>query len=226
MRALPFVLSFALMAVSVAAAPVTVPAGTNTTWALVPLARALGATPVSATVEVYATRISSAPPPVSDIEQTLLPDGAWKRSPLGQGAVFEGVRGGETARISAFPLPHGRTFLSCSRTEVVAPQKIASALEHLWGTPCGTDESSVTLTAKLHNHPTATQIAQAIRYTGAKPMGVLSGPTGAFALADLPGGRPEVSVGGRSMNLALRISYDRAQSANVLIGVPTLPPGR
>jgi hypothetical protein len=226
MRALPLILSLGLMAAVAAAAPVTVPAGTNTAWALVPLARALGATPVSATVEVYATQIALSPPPVADIEKALLPGANWKASTLGQGAVYESARGNETARISELPLPHGRTFLSCSRTEVVSPPKIASSLEHLWGTPCGTDESSVTLTAKLHNHPTATEITQAIRYTGAKPMGVLSGPTGAFALADLPGGRPEVSVGGRSMNLALRISYDRAHHANVLIGAPTLPPGR
>ncbi|MDA8344336.1 MAG: hypothetical protein M0Z66_02505 [Thermaerobacter sp.] len=226
MRALPLLFSSALLFSGTVAAPQSVPAQTDSSAALVPLARALGATPTSASVEVYATEIVTIAPPVQSLEHALLPSARWQESALGSGTVLRGVRGGLTARISALPLPHGRVFLSCSRSEDVPPAKIASALEELWGTPCGTDEASVVLTARLGVRPDAAQIRQAIRLVGAKPLGVLAGPTGAFALAELPGGAPQVTVGGRSMNLALRISYDRAPTANVLIGAPTLRPSR
>lgn len=226
MRALPVLFSIGLMTVGATSAPLTAPARENAAAALVPLAYALHANPTVATVEVYATEILPGKAALPPIEQALAPGARWSASQFGRGEVYQAKDGALRARISDLPLTHGRHFLSCSRVEEVAPTKIAAALEELWGTPCGTDHSSVELTAHAAAQPNSKEIAQAIRRVGAKPLGVLAGPTGAFALADLPGGLPKVSVGGRTMNLALRISYDKAHhSADIVIGAPTLRPG-
>lgn len=225
MRALPFLFSGALLLFGATAMPRTAPAQTSAAAALVPLASALGVTPTGASVEVYATRIESAPPDVGLLERKLLQGASWQTSALGAGFVYRAAQGSRSARIAVLPLPHGRHFVSCSSTEVVPPAKVANAIEQLWQNPCGTNESSVVLSGRLDRHPGASAIAQAIRSIGATPMGVLAGQSGAFALAQLPGGRPEVTVGGRAMNLALQISYDKASIAQVRIGAPTLRPG-
>jgi hypothetical protein len=227
MRALPLCLSGALLIGAGAAAAAPAPmGGQSAAFALVPLARSLGASPSSASVEVYATEVLPEEPPVGPLERALLPGATWSSSALGQGVVLTARRGSRHARISVLPLPGGQRFLSCSRGELVTPPKIAHAIEELWGTPCGQDSSSVILRATLRGHPDSASIGRAIRRIGAEPMGVLSGSSGAFALAELPGATPQVSVGGRPMNLALRISYDNAPLARVLIGAPTLRPGR
>lgn len=226
MRVLPFLFTGALLLAGAAAQPQKTGGNMAAAQALVPLAYALGAAPASATVEVYATEIVPRVPSVLQLERELLVGAKWHASTLGDGALYTASRDKQSARISILPIAGGRKFLSCSRDMTVPPAKIAQAVEELWGTPCGADASSVELTATLERHPSTAQIAQALRRVGAQPIGVLSGPRGAYALAELPGAKPQVTVGGRAMNLALKISYDKAQTARVVLGAPTLRPGR
>ncbi len=219
MRALPLLMSFVGVMVMSNAAPLGRASSASALW---PIARSLGAASGTAQVEVFASSTVKKRPPVRILEQEIFPGAIWRRSQLGNGEVYEAKRGSRFARIAYLPQSTGLTLV-CAKGVQVAAGDIGGALQASSTPPCGPRQEQVTLVTALQDKPSMAAVRKALGQVGAVQRGLVHGPKGLLALAEVPGRDPSVAIGGVAMNLAVQITYDSAHGAKAVLATPTIP---
>ncbi len=219
MRALPLLMSLVGVILVSSAAPTGRSSSASALW---PLATTLGAHSGMAQVEVFSSSTVKKRPPVRILEREIFPGVAWRRFRLGGGEVFTADEGSRFARIAYVPAGAGATLV-CATGRRVSAEAIGDALRASATPPCGPREEQVTLFATLEGRPSAAAVRQALGRVGALQRGLVHGPKGLLALAEVPGRDPKVAIGGIVMNLAVQITYDSAHGAQAVLATPTLP---
>jgi hypothetical protein len=219
MRALPLLMS--CVGVVVMSNPAHL-GRASTASALWPIAHSLGATSGTAQVEVFSSSTVKTQPRLRILEREILPRAKWRGSALGSGEVFTARQGRRYARIAYLPAQGGATLV-CATGANVPVAAIARTLRSSATPPCGPRQEQVTVVARVKAAPTARAVRDALRRAGFVQRGLVHGPKGVFALADMPGRNPSVAIGGVAMNLAVQITYDNAHGAEVVLATPTIP---
>jgi len=219
MRALPLLMSLIGVTFVSNAAPLGGASSTSSLW---PLAASLGARQAVARVEVFSSTTVKKRPPLRILEQEIFPGARWRPERLGTGIAYQARRGTRFGRIAYVPV-QGALTLVCATGRTVAAAAIDGALAAAPTPPCGLRQEQVTLYASLPRRPTAGAVRGALRRLGAVERGLVHGPAGLLALAQLPGDGPMVAIGGVPMNLAVEITYDNAHGARAVLATPTLP---
>ena len=219
MRALPLLMSSVGVMVMSSAAPLGHASSASALW---PLAQSLGAGAATAQVEIFSSSTVKKRPAVRILEQEIFPGAPWREAPLGNGEVVEAQEGTRFARIAYMPQSTGLTLV-CAKGVKVAAKDIGGALQASSTPPCGPRQEQVTVFTSLRRRPSAAVVRRALRQVGAIQRGLVHGPQGLLALADMPGRKPSVAIGGIAMNLAVQITYDSAHGATAVLATPTIP---
>ncbi len=219
MRALPLLMSLVGAMVMSASANGARASNASALW---PIARSLGAESGTAQVEVFSTSTVKKKPPVRILEQEILPGASWRASQLGNGELYVARSGNRFARIAYVPQDSALTLVCATDVEVSA-DAIGGALAASATPPCGPRQVEVTMVTTLPERPSPAEVRRALGRIGAVQRGLVHGPKGLLALADVPGRDPEVAIGGVSMNLAVEITYDSAHGAKAVLATPTIP---
>jgi len=219
MRALPLLMSLVGVILVSNAAPTGRGSSASALW---PLATTLGAHSGTAQVEVFSSSTVKRRPPVRILEEEILPGATWHSSQLGSGEVFSAAQGSRFARIAYVPAGATATLV-CATGRRVSAEAIGDALRASATPPCGPRQEQVTVFATLERRPSAAAVRRALGRVGAVQRGLVHGPQGLLALAEVPGRDPSVAIGGVAMNLAVQITYDSAHGAQAVLATPTIP---